>query len=135
MILSGVLGAQASGFGFLTIEKSDGTLLSLPAVGLTITYADGTLTASSDSETATFALSEVSRMYFSDTNNPSDSGEATALSNPSAGSRVRGASPQTAFDLSGRPVAPSATGTVSTAGRKGIYIIKENGKTSKKKIK
>ena len=67
ILLAGILTAQAADYQYLTIEKTDGTALSLPAIGLTISYADNNLTAVNGTEGTTIAMSDVNCMYFSET--------------------------------------------------------------------
>ena len=127
MVLFGTLAAQAADYQYLTIEKKDGTALSMTAVGLNITYADGKMTATNGTETATLALTDLSRMFFS------NSKEATAIA------AIEDLQPETAatvYDLSGRLVAnkvlPSA---LSSQLRKGVYIVRQNTKTVKIQVK
>ena len=127
MALLGTLAAQAADYQYLTIEKKDGTALSMTAVGLNITYANGKMTATNGTETATLALTELSRMFFSDTK------DATAIAT------IEDLQPETAatvYDLSGRLVAsevmPSA---LSSLLRKGVYIVRQNTKTVKIQVK
>ena len=102
LLLAGSLAAQATDYQYLTIEKNDGTALSLTAVGLNITYTGTQLTATNGYETTTFSLSEISRMYFS--------------------------KDAEVYDHNGRRVLASNL-------QKGVYIVKENGKTRKVTIK
>jgi hypothetical protein len=127
MALLGTLAAQAADYQYLTIEKKDGTALSMTAVGLNITYANGKMTATNGTETATLALTELSRMLFSNTK------DATAIAT------IEDLQPETAatvYDLSGRLVAsevmPSA---LSSQLRKGVYIVRQNTKTVKIQVK
>lgn len=127
MALLGTLAAQAADYQYLTIEKKDGTALSMTAVGLNITYANGKMTATNGTETATLALTELSRMFFSNTK------DATAIAT------IEDLQPETAatvYDLSGRLVAsevmPSAH---SSLLRKGVYIVRQNTKTVKIQVK
>ena len=127
MVLFGTLAAQAADYQYLTIEKKDGTALSMTAVGLNITYADGKMTATNGIETATLALTDLSRMFFS------NSKEATAIV------AIEDLQPETAatvYDLSWRLVAnevlPSA---LSSQLRKGVYIVRQNTKTVKIQVK
>ena len=127
MVLFGTLAAQAADYQYLTIEKKDGTALSITAVGLNITYADGKMTATNGTETATLALTDLSRMFFS------NSKEATAIV------AIEDLQPETAatvYDLSWRLVAnevlPSA---LSSQLRKGVYIVRQNTKTVKIQVK
>ena len=123
MILAGTLTAQAADYQYLTIEKSDGTATSLTAVGLNISYSDTQLTATNGQETATFTLSEVSRMYFSNTKQGTATGisEATAEDWNDTATEI--------FDLSGRQL---------PQGKKparGLYIFKKGNTTIKKHVK
>ncbi len=127
MALLGTLAAQAADYQYLTIEKKDGTALSMTAIGLNITYANGKMTATNGTETATLALTELSRMFFSNTK------DATAIAT------IEDLQPETAatvYDLSGRLVAsevmPSA---LSSLLRKGVYIVRQNTKTVKIQVK
>ena len=127
MALLGTLAAQAADYQYLTIEKKDGTALSMTAIGLNITYANGKMTATNGTETATLALTELSRMFFSNTK------DATAIAT------IEDLQPETAatvYDLSGRLVAsevmPSA---LSSQLRKGVYIVKQNTKTVQIQVK
>ena len=127
MALLGTLAAQAADYQYLTIEKKDGTALSMTAIGLNITYVNGKMTATNGTETATLALTELSRMFFSNTK------DATAIAT------IEDLQPETAatvYDLSGRLVAsevmPSA---LSSQLRKGVYIVKQNTKTVKIQVK
>ena len=127
MALLGTLAAQAADYQYLTIEKKDGTALSMTAVGLNITYANGRMTATNGTETATLALTELSRMFFSNTK------DATAIAT------IENLQPETAatvYDLGGRLVAsevmPSA---LSSQLRKGVYIVRQNTKTVKIQVK
>lgn len=122
MILAGTLSAQAAEYQYLTIEKSDGTATSLTAIGLNIAYSSTQLTATNGTETATLALSEVSRMYFSNTKADTATGISTAVNSTTAQETE-------VYDLSGHRLPQG------TALRKGVYIVKENGKTRKVTVK
>ena len=121
MILAGTLTAQAADYQYLTIEKSDGTATSLTAVGLNISYSDTQLTATNGQETATFTLSEVSRMYFSNTKQDTATGISEVNALPDSNAEV--------YDLQGHRLPQGAR------LRKGVYLIKENGKTRKVTVK
>ena len=118
LLLAGSLAAQATDYQYLTIEKNDGTALSLTAVGLNITYTGTQLTATNGYETTTFSLSEISRMYFSNTKETT--GIETTVAEIAKDAEV--------YDLNGRRVLASNL-------QKGVYIVKENGKTRKVTIK
>lgn len=118
LLLAGSLAAQATDYQYLTIEKNDGTAQSLTAVGLNITYTDTQLTATNGTETATFPLSEIRRMYFSNTKETT--GIETTIAEIAKDVEV--------YDLNGRRVLTSNL-------QKGVYIVKENGKPRKVTIK
>lgn len=59
------LTASAQSYSYLTFRQADGTETSLKTAGLKLTFADGNLVATNGSETATFALSTMAKMYFS----------------------------------------------------------------------
>ena len=122
----GVLTAQAADYQYLTIEKNDGTQQSLTAVGLTISYSATAMTATNGSETTTIALSELNRMYFSNTK------DATAISDISSLQQDEEA---TIYDLSGRQIAEGRLSTVKPLLRKGVYLVKQQGKTIKIQVK
>ena len=63
-MLVGVLAAQAEEYTYLTFETTDGTKASVPVEGLTLNISGTTLTAGSQ----TFNLSDLSQMYFSNSN-------------------------------------------------------------------
>lgn len=118
LLLAGSLAAQATDYQYLTIEKNDGTAQSLTAVGLNITYTGTQLTATNGTETATFPLSEIRRMYFSNTKETT--GIETIIAEIAKDAEV--------YDLNGRRVLTSNL-------QKGVYIVKENGKPRKVTIK
>mgnify|MGYP002852225850 CR=1 FL=1 len=56
-------------YPYLTFERTDGSTSSIGAAGLTLAVGDkDNLTASNSEETKTFTLSELTKMYFSGTN-------------------------------------------------------------------
>lgn len=136
MTMVGILSAHATDYNYLTIEKSDGTALSLTALGLTITYADNQLTAANGTETATIALDELSRMYFSEsaveTDDPGEGEDPEEEQLPTSVKALEQIVAQglgEVYDLSGRRVPAGIT------PKKGIYIIKKNGDTKKVQVK
>jgi hypothetical protein len=119
LLMAGTLTAGAADYKYLTIEKTDGTAASLTAIGLTIAYNGTQMTATNGEEEATFTLTEVSRMYFSDTK------QTTGIT---AVETTIGTDAEV-YDLNGRRQPQG------TALRKGVYIVKENGKTRKITVK
>ncbi len=66
------LGLTASAQSYLTFRQTDGSEKSLSTSGLKLTFADGKLVATNGSETATFALSSMAKMYFSNSSTAID---------------------------------------------------------------
>ena len=62
----GRLGAQT--YDYLTFQTSDGALHSIKTSGLVITFSDGQMKATAGSENLSLSLTELTKMYFSDTN-------------------------------------------------------------------
>lgn len=111
------LSVSAGNYNYLTILKQDGTQQSFTALGLTITFADGNMTATQDGQTTTMSLSELNKMYFSQTSGIENVQEA----------KVRNQTSGAVYDLSGRKVAQAPHGSqVPTSLKKGVYIV--NGK-------
>lgn len=134
MLLSGTLAIHAADYQYLTIESTDGSVVSLTAIGLNITYADGMLVATAPGtgtdeapEVATIDVAKVSRMYFSDTKTESEGSEATAISTIAAGQSAIGTAREV-YDLSGRRAADGSSG-------KGVYVVKTNETTRKVQVK
>ena len=124
MLIGAALTISADNYGYLTIEKSDGSKVSLTAVGTTITFANGCLKAVSGSEATTIALTELSKMRFTASN---ESGE-TAISNLDAQETISLDDADAVYDLQGRLIDPSQT-------KKGIYIMRKGSITKKIQIK
>ena len=61
MVVAGVLTAQAGDYTYLTFETTDGAKASVAVENLTLTVSGNTVTAGSQ----TFTLSNLSKMYFS----------------------------------------------------------------------
>ena len=126
LLLSGTLAVQAADYQYLTIVKNDGSALSLTAIGLTISYDNGQMKATNGTETATLQLSEVSRMYFSNTQ------ETTAISDIDS---LEDDSEAIVYDLSGRKMAEGIPSVLKTQLRKGVYLFKQKGKTTKIQVR
>ena len=153
LLLAATLTAGADTYNYMVFEASDGTQLSMTADGLKLVYNDGTLTAISGNVSRTFAVSDLNRMFFSDTmqgtdatalqeikvatpgqaaTNPGQS--ATTPDDSSSGSLGSLASLASqgyeVYDLSGRRVATSGTQL-----KPGLYIFKKGNTTTKRYIK
>lgn len=118
MLLSSLSAAQADDYAYLNILKSDGTGITLPANGTTITFADGYLVAGSEK----IALSELSVMRFSNWD--------TAINSVETDAETPDISEADAiYDLNGRQI-PSGTQL-----KKGVYIVKKGNTTQKVQIR
>ena len=71
VVMTGTLAAYADEFPYLTFETTDGTKVSVTASSLTISISETTLTAGGKS----FTLSDLSKMYFSTTDESTTSCE------------------------------------------------------------
>ena len=114
-MLVGTLTAQAGDYTYLTFETADGAKASVDVLSLpvTINLDNSTLTIGNQ----TFALADLSKMYFS----PTD--ETTGISE---GLRVNSEEADTAtfYDLHGKKVDKSQLS-------KGVYIVKTSNQTKK----
>ncbi len=101
---------------YLIFETSESrTALALESLKLTI--SDGVLTATNSDDSRTFLLKDLTRMYFSES-------DATRITSPQISTKHT--SDRVLFDMQGhRIMHPS----------KGIYILKDNGKTQKVIVK
>lgn len=135
--------AQADGYDYLVIKQLDGTKQSIPVSGLTITFTDEQLTAKNSEGTASFNLSTLSSMYFSDTE---ANGISEAFANDATTLRVVGRTLQVSAPAGSQITIASVGGMLIdryTAGndaaitslRPGIYIVKINDKSSKIYVK
>jgi ethanolamine utilization protein EutA (predicted chaperonin) len=114
-MLVGTLTAQASDYTYLTFETTDGAKVSVSVSNLTLSISGTTLTAGTQS----FTLSNLSKMYFSNTN------ETTGIS------EVMKANLDEAteiYNLQGHKVSKDQM-------RRGVYVIKTKQGTFKLNIK
>ena len=65
LLLAMSMQAMADDYGYLTFTKGDGSARSLAVDGLTITFADGKATVQNATESETFTLSDLAKMFFS----------------------------------------------------------------------
>lgn len=114
--------ALADGYNYLTVQKTDGTEQSFTAQGLVLTFEDGNMIATEGGTQATFALVDLYKMFFSN--------EATGISDINADAKTDG--PVAVYGVSG-----SSMGTYKNLDEaraqlhKGVYVVRENGKTRK----
>jgi hypothetical protein len=111
MALVGALTVQAEEYAYLTFETTDGTKVSVDVSSLSLTVSGNTLTAGSQ----TFTLSNLSKMYFSNTS------ETTAIEEITTATLDEAAD---IYDLQGHKVTKEQM-------KKGVYIVKTNSKTYK----
>ncbi len=121
---SGML-AHADDYPYLTFEQTDGTELSFDVESLEMYFDGGNLYVQNASGSKTLSVSDLKRMYFSSVvdgvTELTASSKATSLS---------------AYDLTGKYVGQFASvSQLQTALPKGIYVVKQNTKTSKIVVK
>lgn len=115
MALVGALTVQAEEYAYLTFETTDGEKASVDVSSLTLTINGNTLTAGSQ----TFTLSNLSKMYFSNTN------ETTAIEEITTATLDEAAD---IYDLQGHKVTKEQM-------RRGVYIVKTKSRTYKMIVK
>ncbi len=125
MLLAGVMSVPAKshplaenggdGFPYLTFEMTDGSKTSVATSSLTLIFNGNVLTAGSQ----TFVLSNLSKMYFSTTDETTGIEEMSTVSFDEA---------TEIYDLQGHRIPKQQI-------RKGVYIIKTKNKTCKIVVK
>ena len=115
MALVGAQIVQAEEYAYLTFATTDGEKASVAVSSLTLTINGNTLTAGSQ----TFILSNLSKMYFSNTN------ETTAIEQITTATLDEAAD---IYDLQGHKVTKEQM-------KRGVYIVKTKGRTYKMIVK
>ena len=115
MALVGALTVQAEEYAYLTFETTDGEKASVAVSSLTLTINGNTLTAGSQ----TFTLSNLSKMYFSNTNETTAIEEITTATLDEA---------TDIYDLQGHKVTKEQM-------KRGVYIVKTKSRTYKMIVK
>ena len=115
MALVGALTVQAEEYAYLTFETTDGAKASVDVSSLTLTVSGNTLTVGSQ----TFTLSNLSKMYFSNTS------ETTAIEEITTATLDEAAD---IYDLQGHKVTKEQM-------KRGVYIVKTKSKTYKMIVK
>ena len=111
-MLVGTLTAQAEDYTYLTFETTDGAKASVSvASDVTLTISGTTLTVGSQS----FTLTNLSKMYFSNTDETTGIEEITSATLDEA---------TDIYDLQGHKVTKDQM-------RRGVYIVKTNSRTYK----
>ena len=115
MALVGALNVQAEEYAYLTFETTDGEKASVAVSSLTLTISGSTLTAGSQ----TFTLSNLSKLYFSNTD------ETTAIEEITTATLDEAAD---IYDLQGHKVTKDQM-------KRGVYIVKTKSRTYKMIVK
>jgi ethanolamine utilization protein EutA (predicted chaperonin) len=114
-MLVGTLTAQASDYTYLTFETTDGAKVSVSVSNLTLSISGTTLTAGTQS----FTLTNLSKMYFSNTN------ETTGISEVM---RAELDEATEIYNLQGHKVSKDQM-------RRGVYVIKTKQGTFKLNVR
>ena len=120
LMMAGTLSVMADDYPYLTFETADGTKVSFGSSSLTITIQNGKLMAGSKE----FNLSDLSKMYFSTTNESMTTEIAEVKS-------VTIENDAEIYDLQGRKVSKGQNGRLP----RGIYVIKTKQGTRKVNVK
>ena len=115
MALVGALSVQAEEYTYLTFETTDGEKASVPVSSLSLTMSGNTLTAGSQ----TFVLSNLSKMYFS------NSDETTAIEEVTTATLDESTD---IYELQGHRVTKDQM-------KRGVYIVKTPSRTYKMIVK
>ena len=112
-MLIGILTAQAKEYTYLTFETTDGakTSIDVSSLPVAINLDNSTLTIGNQ----TFALADLSKMYFSNTDETTGIEEITSATLDEA---------TDIYDLQGHKVTKEQM-------KKGVYIVKTNSRTYK----
>lgn len=120
----GTLPTMAGNYPYLTFELTDGTKVSVSVSSLTLTVNGTTLKAGSQ----TFTISNLSKMYFSSTDETSG---VTAIDELTAddfeGKEI--------YDLNGHKIELQITNYELPKLPRGVYIVKSKNKTCKIVVK
>ena len=111
-ILVGTLTAQADSYSYLTFETTDGAKASVSVSDLTLSISGTTLTAGTQS----FTLSNLSKMYFSTTDESTTGIEEITSATLDKATDI--------YDLQGHKVTKEQM-------RRGVYIVKTKQRTYK----
>ena len=120
LMMVGTLPTMAGNYPYLTFELTDGTKVSVSVSSLTLTVNGTTLTAGSQ----TFTISNLSKMYFSSTDETSG---ATAIDELTADD-LEG---KEIYDLNGHKIELQITNYELPKLPRGVYIVKSKNKTCK----
>lgn len=116
IVMTGMLPALAGDYSYLTFELTDGTKTSVSSTALTITIQNGKLMVGSQE----FNLTDLSKMYFSISDESADGIEEVNISNLDEVTDI--------YDLQGRKVNKEQM-------KSGIYVIKTKKGTFKVSVR
>lgn len=120
LMMVGTLPTMAESYPYLTFELTDGTKVSVSVSSLTLTVNGTTLKAGSQ----TFTISNLSKMYFSSTDETSG---VTAIDELTADD-LEG---KEIYDLNGHKIELQITNYELPKLPRGVYIVKSKNKTCK----
>ena len=117
LILVVTMTAQAEDYAYLTFETTDGAKVSVAVEGLTLSISETTLTVGTQS----FTLTNLSKMYFSTTDESTTGIESISLETLDEATDI--------YDLSGKKIVNSKSSNSKLP--RGVYIVKTKSKTYK----
>lgn len=120
LVLAGMLPTRAEEYGYLTFELTDGAKASVSVESLTLTFEGATLKVGQE----TFKVSNLSKMYFSTTDETTGTPDAIDDVKTDDGAWDDGE----IYDLNGRKVTKAQM-------QKGVYIVKTKERTCKIVVK
>lgn len=124
MVLIG-MSVSAEDYNYLTFETSSGTTTSVALSNLKITFANGKLVAVNSATSTTLTLSELSKMYFSNTSSTGIESVSTS-----------GNAPVKVYTVTGMYMGEFATINEATQNlKKDVYVVKADDKTFKIAVK
>ena len=109
LITLGTLQAQAYDYPYLVFQNTEGTTTVIAVESLSITISDGQLVATNADGTQSFALTDLSKMYFSATDETAEGIEGVNAATLDEVTDI--------YDLQGRKVADKQMNS-------GIYVMK-----------
>lgn len=120
LVLGTLPAAHAEDYSFLTLRMADGSEKSFAVSGLTLTPSGSSLVAASGSDTQTYSLAALEKMYFSAT--------ATGVDGVGASEGA----PVEVYSLSGMSVGTfESLNQAQSRLPKGVYIAKQGTRTTK----
>ena len=124
MVLIG-MSVSAEDYNYLTFETSSGTTTSVALSNLKITFANGKLVAVNSATSTSLTLSELSKMYFSNTSSTGIESVGTSTT-----TSVK------AYTVTGMFIGEFASVNEATQNlKKDVYVVKADDKTFKIAVK